>query len=352
MFVRDFSQSFWDMLVCTAEKIKCSLAEATSPAEKLLGILLHLAACLFKGKFWCNISAAREQNESHGNSCVSFDVWRIWQFSIIWFTSLAESRNACKAGQGCHNFTVEQNHFRKLFHNSNRAFPLPCGEADPSGAQQRGGKTLVQHFLVPVSWLCSHTAALQPSQCPRCSCRSGKKHPQRNKLKFSAARGWLCGAGKYAACRVVTLFLGQALCRSSSMGVWGVASPSVHPGPWRSFPEVCPCSLLHGKAREGLWEFDTAPFRAHCHEELSSAQTGCWLYKAGAFWSLPQVVGITYFCCAVVSRYSAHGTCVCVYRHICMYIDIYVAIYMCTCRCIYLYGAWVVVLYEKSLSLC
>lgn len=39
--------------------------------------------------------------------------------------------DACEAGQGCHNFTVEQTHFRTLFRNSSPAFPLPCGEVGP-----------------------------------------------------------------------------------------------------------------------------------------------------------------------------------------------------------------------------
>lgn len=108
-----------------------------------------------------------------------------------------------------------------------------------------------------IFWSPSPGCARTPQHCSQVSVLAAAEQVEKNihtrkKLKFSAARGRLCGAGKFTACRLVTLFLGQALCKSSSMGVWGVGSPRVHPGPWRSFPEVCPCSLLHGEAREGL----------------------------------------------------------------------------------------------------
>lgn len=163
MFATDFSQSFWDTLVCTAEKTKPRLAE---PAEQLP---LYLAAVLFKGKLWCNVPVARKQNKSHGNGFISFDVWWIWLFSITWFTSLAESRDACKAGHGCRNFTVEQTHFQTLFRNSSHAFPCSAerlGEGwNPGSALAAPGPHCGSCTLHSQAWVLAEAAAVE-------------KHPQ------------------------------------------------------------------------------------------------------------------------------------------------------------------------------
>lgn len=217
----DFSQSFVDILVCTAEMIKCCLAEAASPAEELRGILLHLTAWL-----WCNISVAREHNESHGNSFISFDVWWIWQFSITWFTSLAELRAACKAGQGSHNFTVET-HFRMLFHNSSRA----------------PGSALSCSRLHLGSWLRSrtyHSAAAKSVSLLRL--QKWKKHPHTKWTEILFQEDSCVVTSSLSANDTAP---GSGPAQEHQLGwlesCWPQGSPRALE---KSFPEVCSYSLL------------------------------------------------------------------------------------------------------------
>lgn len=226
--------------------------------------------------------------------------------------------------------------FRRCFITAAECFLCPVERLAPAVRGSEGVKPWLSTFwspalsLLPAVLKYARTTALQPSQRPCCGCRSGKNTHTRNKLKFSAARGWLCGAGKFAVYPLVTLFLSQALHRSTGLDGWGVACSRVHPqhlgGEFSRGLQVF-SALLQG--RGGGCGSSTQPPVMPTAAARGAAMSpnlaagSAKLEPSGAF---PRAAGITDFCCAVVSSYRAHSKCVCVYIHT------YTHIYMHTCR--------------------